>query len=171
MSRTLRTCFCSNVRGLKLCVCLCPNCLVYFGHHVWPFVPAARLLGSMKPDVDPCANFYEFACGQWVEDHRVPEDKGSTDTMEEVSTKLDEDILGIAWEHWPDTREFITRPLNFEIGGLDGHLITKKYITCVNWIYLYHLICNALLHVIFSAVSGQYSYMSWLFCTTCFQFR
>lgn len=50
----------------------------------------------MKTDVDPCDNFYEFACGQWVEKKRVPEDKGAIDTMEEVSTRLDLDMQGSA---------------------------------------------------------------------------
>lgn len=53
---------------------------------------ASRLLGAMRTEVDPCDNFYEFACGQWVDKHRVPEDKGSIDTMEEVSDRLERDL-------------------------------------------------------------------------------
>ncbi|XP_053379464.1 neprilysin-1-like isoform X2 [Mercenaria mercenaria] len=53
---------------------------------------ASRLLGAMRTEIDPCDNFYEFACGQWVDKHRVPEDKGSIDTMEEVSDRLERDL-------------------------------------------------------------------------------
>jgi len=47
--------------------------------------------------------------------------------------------------------------LSCEIGGLDGHLITT-YRTHVNCINMYYLICNALVHVIYLGVSGQWSY-------------
>jgi len=56
--------------------------------------PASRLLGSMKMEVNPCENFYEFSCGAWVEQHRVPEYKGSIDTMEQVSENLERDLQG-----------------------------------------------------------------------------
>jgi len=47
--------------------------------------------------------------------------------------------------------------LNYEIGGLEWRIITTEYRTCVQCIHLYHLFCNALVHVIYSLVSGQYS--------------
>ena len=49
--------------------------------------------------------------------------------------------------------------LNCEIGGLMCHVITTEYRTCVHCIHvMYHLICDALVHVIYFVVSGQYSY-------------
>ena len=57
----------------------------------------------------------------------------------------------IAREHWPDT------PI-FEIGGFDCRVITTEYISRVHWINIKHLVCNALVHVIYFVVSGQYLY-------------
>ncbi|XP_069692640.1 neprilysin-11-like isoform X2 [Periplaneta americana] len=34
---------------------------------------AAALLQSMDRDVDPCENFYAFACGRWGEEHPTPD--------------------------------------------------------------------------------------------------
>uniref|UniRef100_A0AAR2IVP6 Membrane metallo-endopeptidase-like 1 n=1 Tax=Pygocentrus nattereri TaxID=42514 RepID=A0AAR2IVP6_PYGNA len=34
---------------------------------------AARLLQNMDPSVDPCQNFYQYACGGWLERHVIPE--------------------------------------------------------------------------------------------------
>ena len=48
--------------------------------------------------------------------------------------------------------------LNCEIGGLECHVITTEYRTRVHCIHMQHLFCNALVHVIYSVVSGQYSY-------------
>ena len=48
--------------------------------------------------------------------------------------------------------------LNCEIGGLDCHVITTEYRTRVHCIHMKHLFCNALVHVIYSGVSGQCSH-------------
>ena len=47
------------------------------------------------------------------------------------------------------------RLLNCEIGGLDSHVITTEYRTRVHCIPMEHLFCNALVHVIYSGVSGS----------------
>ena len=39
-------------------------------------------------------------------------------------------------------------PLNCEIGGLDCHVITTEDRACAHWIHRYHLLCNALVHVV-----------------------
>ena len=48
--------------------------------------------------------------------------------------------------------------LNCETGGLECRVISTEYRTRVHCIQMQHLFCNALVHVINSVVSGQYSY-------------
>ena len=48
--------------------------------------------------------------------------------------------------------------LNCDIGWLDCRVITTNHRTCVHCIHMYHQMCNALVHVIFSRVFGQCSY-------------
>ena len=50
------------------------------------------------------------------------------------------------------------RLLNCEIGGLDCCVITTEYRARVDCIPMYHLFCNALVHVMYSTVSGQCTY-------------
>jgi len=50
------------------------------------------------------------------------------------------------------------RLLNCEIGGLDCRVITAEYRTRVHYIHMYHLFCNALVHVNYSGLSGQCSH-------------
>ena len=64
----------------------------------------------------------------------------------------------MVYKQWPDT---LHRLLNCEIGGLDCHVITiftTEYKTCIHRIHMYHLFCNALVHVIYSGASGQCSH-------------
>ena len=50
------------------------------------------------------------------------------------------------------------RMLNCGISGVNCHVITTEYRTRVHYIHTYHLLCNALIRVMYSIVSGQYSY-------------
>ncbi|XP_045162499.2 neprilysin-1-like isoform X2 [Mercenaria mercenaria] len=38
---------------------------------------AARVISSIDYSVDPCDNFYDFACGSWMKKHVVPEDRSN----------------------------------------------------------------------------------------------
>ncbi|KAL8188203.1 UNVERIFIED_CONTAM: endothelin converting enzyme-like 1 [Gekko kuhli] len=40
------------------------------------FVRASRFIaGNIDPTIDPCKDFYSFACGGWLRRHAIPEDK------------------------------------------------------------------------------------------------
>ena len=49
---------------------------------------AASLLSAMDPDVDPCEDFFEFACGAWNKRHVIPEDRSSVSTFEVLADQL-----------------------------------------------------------------------------------
>ena len=52
--------------------------------------------------------------------------------------------------------EFITRLLTCEIVGLECRVITTE---CRTRVHCIHMFCNALVHVIYSGMSGQCSFI------------
>ncbi|XP_046376734.1 neprilysin-1-like [Haliotis rufescens] len=62
----------------KPAVCLTPDCVATSG----------RLLGRMNLNADPCDNFYEFACGSWMEKNIIAEDKSANDIFRNLGDSL-----------------------------------------------------------------------------------
>ncbi|KAK9304003.1 hypothetical protein QLX08_004498 [Tetragonisca angustula] len=49
---------------------------------------ASRLLKNMDPEVEPCDDFYDFACGGFLKSTIIPDDKTSVNTFTEISDEL-----------------------------------------------------------------------------------
>lgn len=49
---------------------------------------ASSLLAAMDRTVDPCKDFFQFACGTWNKKHVIPEDRSSISTFEVISQSI-----------------------------------------------------------------------------------
>lgn len=60
---------------------------------VWSFssssLKAARLLQNMDESVQPCDNFYQYACGGWLERHVIPETSSRHSVFDILRDKLE----------------------------------------------------------------------------------
>lgn len=69
-------------------MCLEPGCI-----HA-----ASNLLKKMNLDVDPCEDFYKFACGRFVKETFIPDEKTSVDTFDTINDKVTEQLRMILEE-------------------------------------------------------------------------
>ncbi|KAL7729560.1 hypothetical protein ACLKA6_007848 [Drosophila palustris] len=74
-------------------VCLTKECIF----------TASKVLSKIKPEVEPCDNFYEFACGSYLEEENIPDDKVSISTFSVISDKLQEQLKDIITADRPET--------------------------------------------------------------------
>ncbi|KAG7305209.1 hypothetical protein JYU34_009248 [Plutella xylostella] len=81
---------------------------------------ASRILSSLNRDVDPCQDFYEFACGGWVKRNPVPDWATSWDQLARLREALVSDL-----------RELLEQP---DEEGLPKSVMKAKalYRTCVD---------------------------------------
>lgn len=49
---------------------------------------AASLLASIDRNVNPCDDFYEFSCGNWIKTHPIPDDRATVSNFEEPTIAL-----------------------------------------------------------------------------------
>jgi endothelin-converting enzyme 1 len=51
--------------------CLSPACITV----------ASAIINSMDPKVDPCQDFYQYACGGWIKNNPLPDGKSTWGTF------------------------------------------------------------------------------------------
>lgn len=59
---------------------------------------ANRVLNTLDESIDPCDNFYEFACGSYLKNTEIPNDKVNVDSFDIVRDLLEEQLKKIVNE-------------------------------------------------------------------------
>ncbi len=49
---------------------------------------AARIIESMDPTVNPCEDFFEYACGTWNRKNVIPDDRSAYNTFGKLRDDL-----------------------------------------------------------------------------------
>lgn len=55
---------------------------------------ASVILSSMNATADPCVDFYEYACGNWIKQHPIPDDAPSVSNFENLGQDLELALKG-----------------------------------------------------------------------------
>ena len=63
-------------------------------------IKAARILQSVDQTVDPCSDFFQFACGQWNREHPIPDERTKYDMFTMLNDAL-QDRLRSAFVVFP----------------------------------------------------------------------
>ena len=59
---------------------------------------ASKVLDSMDPSVEPCDDFYHFACGNYIKNTNIPDEKVSVNTFSVIGDLLQEQLRSLVSE-------------------------------------------------------------------------
>ena len=93
------------------------NCIEIWWRKIFP---AAQILENMNQKVDPCDDFYSFACGGFESKYVIPDDKSSVTSFTLIGDEITAQL-----------RDIIERPIN-ESEAEPFKLVKKFYQSCLN---------------------------------------
>ncbi|MBN3285433.1 ECEL1 protein, partial [Polyodon spathula] len=86
------------------------------------FLRASRFIsGNIDPTIDPCTDFYSFACGGWLRRHGIPEDKLSYGIISAIGEQNEEKLQSL-----------LLRPVRRKDRGSAERKVKEFYRSCVD---------------------------------------
>ena len=58
------------------------------------YLTAGHLLENMNATVDPCDDFFQFACGGWIDRNYIPESSSKWGIFYQLRDEVDHDVKG-----------------------------------------------------------------------------
>ncbi|CAF0727802.1 unnamed protein product [Adineta steineri] len=105
---------------------------------------ANYLIESIDETVEPCEDFYQFVCGTWIKNNRIPDDSNVVNTFNLLRTQLDYNVVDILTP--PSTND--TKEPNAIINA------RNLYHSCINEQYIEDEGINPILSLINNEFSG-----------------
>uniref|UniRef100_A0A8C2FZX3 Membrane metallo-endopeptidase-like 1 n=1 Tax=Cyprinus carpio TaxID=7962 RepID=A0A8C2FZX3_CYPCA len=87
---------------------------------------AARLLQNMDPSVEPCQNFYQYACGGWIERHVIPETSSLHSVFNILRDELEIVLKGVLEMENKDDREAFKKAKTLYSSCMNEILIEQR---------------------------------------------
>lgn len=58
-------------------------------------IKAAKILESIDESISPCDDFYQFACGKWIESTVIPDHRPDQTTTNQLQNEVNIKLKGI----------------------------------------------------------------------------
>ncbi|KAI1892524.1 hypothetical protein AGOR_G00134480 [Albula goreensis] len=97
-------------------VCTTPGCVT----------AAARLIQNMDPSVDPCRNFYQYACGGWLDRHVIPETSSRYSVFDILRDELEIILKGVLETENEQDREAFCKAKTLYNSCMNESLIEQR---------------------------------------------